>query len=153
MSLHNRISRETQVQLMLQRREGALKPLPDSTQEEREKEKTDLINAVNSRDTMFVAGGPFLSSFPPQVTPEIEPKEVMVPLPIGKNMGLLLEDPPGHPIWPQSLPIQSKAVSFEAISYRRIKSGRPASWLLLGPYSIVHFRVTELEEFQLLIQR
>ena len=39
MSLHNRISAETEVCLMVQRREGALKPLPDSkTQEGKEKE-------------------------------------------------------------------------------------------------------------------
>ena len=36
---------------MVQRRQDALKPLPDSTQEEKENKGMGLINAVNQRDT------------------------------------------------------------------------------------------------------
>ena len=79
MSLHKRISPETKIHMMVQRRQGALKPLPDSTQEKKENEVIGLINALNSRDTRFIAGGPLPSSFPLQATPEIELKEAMAP--------------------------------------------------------------------------
>ena len=36
----------------------------------------------------------------------------------------------------------------EAVIYRGSKLARPACWLLLGPDSVLHFRLTELEEFQ-----
>ena len=56
MSLHNRISPGTEVHLMLQRRQGALKPLPDSTQEAKKNKEMGLINVLNSRDTRLIAG-------------------------------------------------------------------------------------------------
>ena len=64
MLFHNRVSLETEVHLMVQRRQGALKPLPDSTLEEKENEEMGLINVLNSRDTWFTAGGPL-----PKATP------------------------------------------------------------------------------------
>ncbi|KAF6130994.1 hypothetical protein HJG60_007915 [Phyllostomus discolor] len=62
--LHNRISPEVEVHLMVQRREGTLKPLPDSTQEEKENEKIGLTHALNSRNTRFIAEGPPPLPFP-----------------------------------------------------------------------------------------
>ena len=71
--------------------------------------------------------------------------------PIWRVMGLHLKDLSGHPICPGSLPIWSKPVSSEAGSHRWSKSTRPGFSLLLGPYFILHFRLTELEDLQPLI--
>lgn len=79
MSLHNRISLETKIQVMVQRREGVLKPLPDSIHEEKKNEEISFINALNSRDTRFIAGETPPLSSPLQAAPEIEPKEAMAP--------------------------------------------------------------------------
>lgn len=52
------------------------------------------------------------------------------------------------PVEPGGLPIQSKPIPSEAIPYRWSNPGRPARWLLSGPYSaLLHFRRTELAEF------
>ena len=58
MLLHNKISLEVEVRLMVQRRKGALKLLPDSTQEEKENEEIGLINVPNPRGTRFVEEDP-----------------------------------------------------------------------------------------------
>ena len=80
MSLHSKVSPETEVCLLVQRWEGALEPLPDNKKrEEKENEEISLINALNPRDTMFVAGGPPQSPSPLQATPEIGPREPMAP--------------------------------------------------------------------------
>lgn len=57
-SLHSRVSPETEVCLLVQRREGTLEPLPNSQTREEKNEEINLINALNPRDTMFIAGGP-----------------------------------------------------------------------------------------------
>ena len=151
MSLHSKVSPETEVCLLVQRWEGALEPLPDNkTREEKENEEISLINALNPRDTMFVAGGPPQSPSPLQATPEIGPREPMAPLLYDKGR-ISPQRPIRAPIWPGNLPIWSKAISFEAIPYRRNNPGRPAHWQLLSPYSISHSRITSLEEFQALI--
>ena len=60
--------------------------------------------------------------------------------------------PPQRPIRVLDLARQhlylEQTVPFEAVPYGRGNSGRPARWLLLGPYPILCFRLTELEEFQ-----
>ena len=52
MSLHNRVSPETEVHLKVQRREGALKLPPHSkAREEKESKEKNFINALNPGDS------------------------------------------------------------------------------------------------------
>lgn len=56
MSLHSRFSPGTENHFMVQRKEVASKPLPDSrTQEEKENEEISLINTLNPGDARLVA--------------------------------------------------------------------------------------------------
>ena len=77
MSLRNGISPETKIHIMVQRRKRDFKPLPDSTQEEKENEEIGLISALNPRDIRFLAPPPLLP--PLLVIPEVGPTEKMAP--------------------------------------------------------------------------
>ena len=80
MSLHNRVSPQTEVHLMVQRREGALKPLPDGkTWEEMENEEINFINVLDPRDPELMSGGASLLPSPLQAVPEVETREPMAP--------------------------------------------------------------------------
>ena len=137
--------------LMVQRSKVASKPLPDNkTQEEKANEEINLINALNPRDTGLVAGWPPQSPNPLLDTPEIGSREPTAPPLYDEGRVSPSKTHQGTQV---NIPIQSKTLPFQAISYKRSKSGRPAHWPLLGPYSVFHFRLTELEKFQLLIQR
>ena len=123
MSLRNGISPETKIHIMVQRRKRDFKPLPDSTQEEKENEETGLNNALNSRDTRFIAGRALPSSSPLQTTPEIEPKEAIAPPLYDERWCPPLKTYQGTQFSQRT-----------SLAHRQSKSGRPAHWILWDSY-------------------
>ena len=106
----------------------ASKHIPKSkTQEEKENEEISLVNVLNQGAIGLVAGRPPQSSPSPLATPGVGPTESMaLPLALWQGTGLRLKNPSGYPIWLENLPVWSKAVPFEAISYRCSNSeGQP----------------------------
>lgn len=74
--MRNKASVGTENHLIVQSREEAAKPVPESkTQEEKESREINLINPLNPGDSGFAAGGPLPPSPLPLVNPEIGPIE------------------------------------------------------------------------------
>ena len=137
---------------MVQRREGALKPLPDSTQEEKENKEIGLMHALNSGDTRFIAAGPPRSPFPLQATPKIELKEAMAPPQYDEGWVSPSKNCQGTQLVQGASLSQARHFPLRQYPTGGVtQEGQPTGYLLLGPYSILHFRLAELEEFQPLV--
>lgn len=103
MSLHDKILSGTEKHLMMQRRDEASKPLPDTkAQEEKENKEINFINDLSPRDSGLAAGRPPLPPHTQLATPELEPIEPTAQ-PCMKKDGPPLKDPSGYPVWPGNL--------------------------------------------------
>ena len=137
--------------MTVQRRKEALKVCWSKIQEEKKNEEISLIKALNPRNTRFVAVGPPPSPPPRLATREVSPTEPKAPPCVTRDVSL-----PQRLVRAPNLarkhPYPEQGSSFEAISQKQSKPRGPARELLLGSYSIFHFRLTELEEVHPLVQ-
>ena len=107
MSLHNRDLAKKRNNLMIQRRELASKPLPNSkTQEEKENEEVGLFNGLNPGNPGLAAGRFFPVTTMLLGTPIIGPRGVTVQSLCNEGMVSPMIDLSGHPICPGTLPIK-----------------------------------------------